>query len=381
MAEDVARGGPRRRVCFLSQNRPGPRMGMGHYERLLVQYLLKQDTSSRWEFEIVFAGRASGQALSADGALYGLTRAGFLGFSPGRLNSLPWPLPRLLVAIGAPRSGPDLYHSLALDFPAPALQKVVYTIHDLPPARFADEGVLPKWASRAAQGARAIITPSSFAKQEIVELLGVAEDRVHVIPNGCDHSVFNTRVNAADLTLLGRFNIVPPFVVYVGGGTRRKNVRALLAAWPDVLRCHPGLSLAIVGPREQIEGDLASTDNPGVVLVGHLEPPQVAAVVRASELLVCPSIYEGFGLPPLEAMALGVPVVAVRAGAIPEVVGEAAFLVGDGSPDAISAGLHSVLSDSRLSAMLRDAGPARAAAFSWETHARQVLKVYEAILQ
>ncbi len=103
--------------------------------------------------------------------------------------------------------------------------------------------------------------------------------------------------------------------------------------------------------------------------------------MRRARALVFPSIYEGFGLPPLEAMALGVPVVAVQAGAIPEVVAESALLVPDGSPESLAKGIQTILSDSQLAHRLTVKGPQRAQIFSWHQHAYSVLNIYQQILE
>ena len=102
--------------------------------------------------------------------------------------------------------------------------------------------------------------------------------------------------------------------------------------------------------------------------------------MKAAFALVCPSIYEGFGLPPLEALALGVPVVAVRAGAIPEVVGDAALLAPDGSAESLAQTLQTLLDDSALANALRVRGPQQVRKFSWPRHAQSVLELYNRVL-
>ena len=368
-------------VRFLSQNRPGPRMGMGHYERLLLQALMHSDARAHgWQFDMRFAGRAPADFPQAALAEMGLSAATFLGYSPARLASLPWPVARTAITLSHRQPPPDLYHSLALSYPAPAGRPAVYTIHDLPPARFDDEGTLPRWAQQAAASAQAIVTPSEFARRELVELLGLSPAKVHVVPNGYEQEVFHAAVAPAHADALAAHGLHSPFLLYAGGGTRRKNVAALLQAWRQVAAQHPRLSLALAGPADLLQALADASNAPRVVVTGYLERAALPGILKAATALVCPSIYEGFGLPPLEAMALGVPVVGVQAGAIPEVTAGCAVLADDGTPDALAHALRTLLGDDALAERLRQCGPARAAHFSWPEHARRVLDIYRAVL-
>ena len=164
-------------VRFLSQNQPGPRMGMGHYERLLIESLAASGAvQNGWRFDIRFAGRVPRAALEVP-PQSGLMAATCEGYSPDRLADLPWPVARTILGLTHRLPPPDLYHSLSLAYPPPAGRPAVYTIHDLPPARFDDEGRLPHWAKDAAKSASAIFTPSEFAKSELVTLLDLPPDR------------------------------------------------------------------------------------------------------------------------------------------------------------------------------------------------------------
>ena len=363
------------RVRFLSRNRPGSRMGMGHYERLLLRHLVG-NAGAHWQFSVTFDGRGTGPEIQLDDVPAGCIDATALGYSTLRLARLPWWLARTLTgAFCGPR--PALYHSLSLLFPVPRGTPGVYTVHDLPPTRFDDEGQLPIWAKRAARAADMIILPSRFAANEVHELLGVPESKLRVVPNGCEHDLFHPAVTPATREQLQTYGVGGPFVVYVGGASIRKNVAAMLEAWKAVATRHSELSLLLVGPHDQLMRNVAAARAPRAFVAGYLGRGVLPSVVKAAEALVCPSIYEGFGLPPLEAMALGVPVIAVRQGAIPEVVGEAALLADNGSVDSLAQVIQTLISDPVLRAKLREEGPAQAAKFDWGQHARQVLQLYE----
>ena len=354
-------------------------MGMGHYERLLIHHLMQATDRGDWRFGITFSGRSGGQALNPSTLEPGLQSANYLGLAVERLAQMPWPLVRGYMRF-AGMSSPDLYHSLSLSFPPPGDRLAVYTIHDLPPARFPDEGRIPVWAKQAVCEAKAIMTPSQFAKNELMELLGLPDERVHVIPYGCEHEVFHSGVIPADAETLAKHNLHGPFLFYAGGFTRRKNVAALLEAWKQIEANHPEMNLALAGPEAPLRAIAASVGASRVVVLGHMQHSVMRSILKAAVALVCPSIYEGFGLPPQEAMALGVPVVAVRAGAIPEVVGSAAVLAPDGAPDSLAQAMQVVLKNGDLAQRLRTLGLEQVQKFSWQQHAASVLNLYQQVL-
>lgn len=373
-----------RRVTFLSTNPPGQRMGMGQYERLISHHLRAAvaEVGSKWEFHAVFDGRPRGGVALGDleGSIVKSGRR--MGVSTQRMSRIPWALAKSASSVLAgPR--PNLYHSLSLGFPAPSNAPAVYTIHDLPPERFADEGRLPKWARSAARSAAMIVTPSLFAKQEIVSLLGVDERRVRVVQNGCEVDVFRPDVPSLSNRQRQELGLDDrPYLLYSGGATRRKNVSNLLAAWPRIKDEMPDLQLAMAGPGPQLQSHVekASQQN-DVVVLGYMSRDWMPSLMRSAELLVCPSVYEGFGLPPLEALATGTPVVAVHQGAIPEVVGDLAKLAPDGSPSALTDWILSAMHDRSYRDNVAVRGPLHARAFSWDIHAKNLLGVYEEVAQ
>jgi glycosyltransferase involved in cell wall biosynthesis len=372
------------RVRFLSTNRPDERMGMAHYERLLIHHVLRQaqQEEQQWRFGITFDGRGFHELQQAMTLEPGLKDVDFLGLSTNRLRKLPWSVTGQLINRRFKKGDSALYHSLSLNYPLPSVgARGVFSIHDLPPARFPDEGTVPPWAKRAAQSAQAIIAPSQFGKNEVVELLEVPEERVHVIYCGWEEDRFNLNVEAANAQTLAQHGINTPFLIYVGGFTQRKNVRNMLTAWKMLASQYPDLSLVMVGYPTFLQALANEYDAPRVIVPGYMERDTLPSVLKAATALVFPSIYEGFGLPPQEAMAMGVPVVAVRTGgAIPEVVGDAAVLAEDGSAPSLAGAVQRLLDDSDLAARLRSAGPEQVKRFSWSKHAKQVLDLYEQVL-
>ena len=355
-------------------------MGMGHYERLLFQYLISESSRDEWQFALTCDGRVTPEAIRADGAFPAeFNPVGGMGASTQRLMELPWLAARAAMNLRFAKDKPDIFHLLALSFPAPSTRPVIYTIHDLPPARFSDEGKLPKWSAQAARAAQIIVTPSEFAKREVIELLHVAPDKVHVVYNGLEHTRFNLDVPIADSESVAALGIDGPFLLYAGGHSQRKNVPALLQAWKQVSPYHPEFRLVLAGPAGLTEL-MHHYNAPRTIALGYVGRETLPSLMRAARALICPSIYEGFGLPPLEAMAMGVPVIGTRAGgAVPEVLSDAGLLAEDGSPDALALAIESLLTDPQLEAQMRARGPKRAKDFSWTTHARTILELYRSM--
>jgi glycosyltransferase involved in cell wall biosynthesis len=266
----------------------------------------------------------------------------------------------------------SLVHRLDLRLP-PAVGPEVLTVHDLAPLRFSDEGTLPRSAIQSARRARFVICPSEFAASEVRELLGV--ERAVVIHNGV--TIMGLRPPAPlNREQLARVGITGPYVLHAGGASSRKNLEALSEAWRVVAPQIPEIQLALCGGpderRTALFGNLMRTR-----LLGRIEPSHlVHQLMAGASAVIVPSLYEGFGLPALEAMACAAPVVAAAAGSLPEVCGDAALLV---PPDTggLAAGLRRVLTEAPLADRLRVLGPLRAAEFTWTDAAGRHLEVYE----
>ncbi len=268
---------------------------------------------------------------------------------------------------------PDLVHRFDLRLPA-AWGSEVVTIHDLPPLRFPDEGRLTRSAAAGAQRAARVIVPSRFAGEELAELIGVSD--VEIVPYGLSAEYVDS-VEATDDDLLA-VGICPPFLLHAAGASLRKNLTGLADAWKLISSRHPDLTLVLCGPPAP-RRDRLFDGAVRVVKTGRLESSRVGALMRRASAVIVPSVYEGFGLPALEGMACGAPVVAARRGALPEVCGDASLLV---EPDgrAIADGIEEVLSNQELAEKLREQGRRRAAEFDWDRAAHEHLRVYREAL-
>jgi glycosyltransferase involved in cell wall biosynthesis len=291
-----------------------------------------------------------------------------------RLGARWIPAPRrTLPALASARA--EIVHLLGLDLPPPHRKPFVAMVHDLAPLRYHDEGVLPSWTDEIARRASLLLTPSEFTARELSSNFDVPLERVRVIGGGpALDAGAAVPLSRSELQQLG---IEPPFVLRYGGYTVRKNVPLLLEAWTRV----PFGTLVLSGPpqpqRARILSEARSLDR--VVVLDYVPEKLLAGLLRSAAALVSTSRYEGFGLPPLEALAVGTPVVALSFPFVREVCGDAALYVSE-TPDALADGLREVMSSSDVARRLRSAGPSRAARSTWIGAAAEVVLAYRSVL-
>lgn len=337
----------------------------------------------RYTLEVLRAAVARG----LDCVLYG-DRGTELGAAPDGVatvvvDAVPtpwWDQVALPSALRRDRIGVFLspYYKRPLVTPCPA----VVTIHDLffigYPGRRRPlyDGVMTAAARLYARGAAAIIADSAHSRDAIVARLGIAPGRIAVIPVGLGREFRPASPSAAQRT---RYGLGARYALYVGNFLPHKNLPRLLRAWaalPEPVRGSHRLVLAggATEGRAALQAQIATlglTDR--VVLAGAVDDADLPALYGGAALVVLPSLEEGFGLPALEGMACGAPVVASRRGALPEVVGDAGVLVDPEDEPALTAALARVLGSEPDRAALVRAGLARAAEFTAERTAGRVV--------
>lgn len=317
-----------------------------------------------------------------------------------------WPLPgaRLLPALltwgnlalarAARRLELDLVHDpngIAPFLTMPASVRCVVTIHDAfayvyPHAH----NLLDNWRFRwmlpaAARRADAVITDSEHSRSDLLRYLCLPAPRVHTIPCGIDSRFVPVPDGSERRAVLGRYGITRPYLLYVGGINARKNIARLFEAYALVRQRYPELALVVAGKRQWRTAAIDAAFErlelaQHVHFTGYFEEADLPALYSAAEVFVFPSLYEGFGLPPLEALACGTPVVTSAVASLPEVVGDAALTVDPYDVAGLEAAIERALADSALREDLRRRGLARAAGFTWERAAQATLAVYREVL-
>jgi glycosyltransferase involved in cell wall biosynthesis len=293
-----------------------------------------------------------------------------------------------LAARDAPRDLDLLHHPVTVPIPRLRGVPTVTTVfdlqhHELPGFFSRAERVYRRLAyDGAARSADLVLTISDYSRRKLIELAGVAPERVVAIHLGIDHERFSPAPGAADATIRDRLGLPPRFVVYPANLWPHKNHARLV----DALAAAPGdVQLLLSGQDYGRLADLerrAATAGVGnrVRHLGYLDRDDVPALYRAATAMVFPSLYEGFGAPPVEAMACGCPVAASTRGSLAEVVGDAALAFEPESVQEIGAALARVADDGELRARLRERGLANAARFTWEAAAQAHVAAYERAL-
>ncbi|MBA2723174.1 MAG: glycosyltransferase family 4 protein, partial [Methylibium sp.] len=225
---------------------------------------------------------------------------------------------------------------------------------------------------RLARSALLVLTVSAFSKERLAEALPAARGRLAVVANGAEHLV---RL-AADLSVLGRLGLERQgYLLAVGSANPTKNFAALAQAF-SALAARGALRLVFVGAARRTvfaaAGPRGAAD-PRIVYAGAVTDAELKALYANALALVFPSTYEGFGLPPLEAMSCGCPVAASNAAAVPEVCGDAALYFDPRSPAAIGAAVQRMVDEPALRDLLRERGRLRVAAFTWDKAAGALL--------
>jgi glycosyltransferase involved in cell wall biosynthesis len=299
----------------------------------------------------------------------------------GRERTSLWRETRLAPALR--QDGVDLLHVPVAAIPLRTSVPRVATVHEVPWIRHPGiEGRGREIAHRlrvraAAAFSAAVVVPSEATRADLAAIHPAAAEKVRVVPHGVDPLFLDPPPAGGDAEVLARLGLGDrPFLVAVGGGRPRKGPDTLLEAYAARRAAGDDRLLAVTGPGKPPAGP-----PPGVRWLGWVDDRTLVALYRRADALVYHSLNEGFGLPPLEAMALGVPVVAAAAGSVPEVAGEAALLVPPGDAAALADALGRLASDGDLRERLRARGLARAGEFGWDRAADRVIEVWREALE
>ena len=284
----------------------------------------------------------------------------------------------------------DVFHGTNYCVPLWAPCPTVVTVHDLSlftrSETHEDANVvrgrrrIPIMARRAS----AVIAPSEWTKKEIIEYLGVREDRIRVISEAARESMRPVSIEDA-VSVLERHSIDFPYILFVGTIEPRKNLLTLIEAYDELLRTTTERPhLVICGGRGWLDSEVFKRVEElhirdMIHFTGYVDDDDLPALYSGAQVFVYPSLYEGFGLPPLEAMACGTPVITSSSSSLPEVVGKAGLTFEPRDTKALARHLATVLTDVSLRGHMRISGIERSKGFSWERAANETQVVYDEV--
>jgi alpha-1,3-rhamnosyl/mannosyltransferase len=363
-----------------------PRAGVGHYTFELARSLALASAGD--EFELVYPSTYPPIDFLKDERLPPNLRAERVRVGAFGRRWFAAGLPRY-----AGRRGLPLFHGTNYEVPLWGGAACVLTVHDLshlfhPETH--ERGRVRRGRRRLplmARAADAVVVPTEAVRREVCEHLKVAPAKVFAVHEAA-RECFRPAEFSETEEVLRALGVGPEFLLAVGTVEPRKNLSTLVAAFEQVLRARPAspLQLVVAGGRGWLSGPTfeafeRSQARGRIVLAGYVTDEQLRALYSACRAFVYPSLYEGFGLPPLEAMSCGAPVVAGRTAAVAEVTAGAARLFDPRDAGALTRALLELLDDDAARRALSRAGLARAAQFSWERTARATLEVYAEALK
>jgi glycosyltransferase involved in cell wall biosynthesis len=351
--------------------------GIGTYIRNLLRHLSRLDRDTEF---VLFARAEDRDQLAALGENFRSVVETSGNYSVAEQLKIP---------LAIRREGVTLFHAPHYVLPPLVTCRSVVTIHDcihlmFPqylPNRFAYTYARAS-ISLAALRATRVLTVSESSKRDILRFVDTPADKIDVIYNAYDERFGIEPAEEEVVRVRERYQLHDEFVLYAGNVKPHKNLERLIEAF-DLVRARglDHLKLVLIGDEISKYAALRRAVHQHqlhkyVRFLGYLPEETLAVMYRLAGVFVFPSLYEGFGLPPLEAMASGTPVVTSNLSSLPEVAGDAAVLVDPYDPQAIADGIHRVLTDEELRRELRRRGLARARQFSWEQSVRRVREIY-----
>jgi len=311
------------------------------------------------------------------------------GNKPWRMGVLlsqmvKWPMDKMFGA-------GDIFHATNHLLAHFGQARTVFTLHDLIFLHF-PEYHLPynRWyltfaMPRFLRSADVIVTPSECSKQDAIKFYNLPADKIKVIYEAPAPYFAPTSDKAVLDRVRQKYNLPRRFILHVGTIEPRKNLSRLLNAFEALLPPHPDLKLVLIGKKGWLyESFFEQLKKLGleeaVIFPGYVAEADLPACYQLAEVFAYPSLYEGFGLPPIEAMACGTPVVCSNSSSLPEVVGEAGLLVEPTDTEALSQAIGAILSRPELRSELQARALAQAGSFSWQRTARDLETLYDSLL-
>lgn len=369
------------KVCVDIQAAVAQRAGVGRYTQSLVEYLGKFVGDNELML-FYFDFKRKGSSPNVPSAY-----ARAVHWCPGRVIQKCWK------TIGWPpydwfAGKADLYHFPNFIRPPLTRGRSIVTIHDVSFLRHPEAAedrnrrFLTAQISKTVRDVDAIITDTEFSKREICDLLNVSSEKVYSIHLGLSPAL-SPQSGETIKSMRAQLGLPNPYLLMVGTLEPRKNIPFLIDVYEKLAPV--GVDLVIAGMRGWkyepiLERMQRSVCAQSIRYLEYVDDNWLPALYSGAELFVFPSLYEGFGFPPLESMACGTPVVASTAGALLEVLDDAAILVDGWDAEQWAGVIKGLLRDARMRAALREKGLVRAKSFNWEETARQTWDVYKRVL-
>ncbi|MDP2683590.1 MAG: glycosyltransferase family 1 protein [bacterium] len=359
----------------------GEQAGVGHYTYYLVKNILKFDKKN--DYVLFFDWRFR------DLKEFEQKNVRINNFPFSQYNKfLPFAYSHMLIAASLMKASLDVFHSPISSLPLTYPRKSIVTVHDLaiyknpswfPSQIFSTKLLVPQSLRKADK----IIAVSNSTRKDLQQIFNVSSKKIKVIYEGA--SVQKIPVKSKQLDSLQRFNLGPKYILFIGTLMPRKNIITLIRAYKQLIKLEPGFGeyqLILAGAKgyksEDVFNEIKELKlKKHVKYLGYVTHNQKMDLIKKATCFTFPSSYEGFGLPVLEAMSLGTPVITSNTSSMPEVAGKAALLVDPENVQEITKALKRLLSDKNLQARLIKAGKKQAGLFTWEQAAKETIKLYQ----
>ena len=354
--------------------------GLGRYTQKLIENLEKIDTQNQY---FIFLRRANWDEYIPRSKHF--TRV---------LADIPWYTLREQIQMPKifHKCGLDLVHFPHFNVPVSYKGRFVVTIHDLilfryptrkastlsAPVYFIKKKAYQRVIRSAIQNSSQIIAVSKHTKKDILKHFRIEPEKIHVTYEGVDFA--SAPRQESHQTILQKYGIITPYVLYVGNAYPHKNLERLIISFREAAKRHPDLNLVLAGKEDYFYKNLKKFAKekkiPGLIFSGYISEEHLPTIYSEAKLYVFPSLYEGFGLPPLEAMVMNTPVASSNTSCLPEILGNAAHYFDPRGISETAEAIERVLTDNTLRKHLIAAGKEQIKKYSWEKMARKTLDIY-----
>ena len=360
--------------------------GIGHYASQLIRHLFEIDKKN--QYVLFFDRRVNDRDISQ----YKKAKVEIKYFPFHQYKKfLPGIYSEMLITASLKKEKLDVFHSPKHSIPSTYRNKNLITVHDLAtfkhPKLFSRKRISQskKALSATLKRCQKIIAVSESTKNDLNEIFKIPKRKIEVVYNGLDRIFFSPPREEEMRKVLNKYKVKGKYILFLGTLEPRRNIPRLLEAYASLKRKESlDYQLVLAGK----EGWLASEFKQmvsdfdlrkEVIFTGYVPPKELNSLIRKAEIFVSPSIYEGFGMPVIEAMACGVPVITSNVSSLPEIAGEAALFVSPYDIGGLAGTIRRLLRDKKLQVELKEKGQKQARQFSWPKCAQETLKVYEGL--